>query len=60
MTKELGLVEGIIRTLIRHLQIHNMIIATKAGTKMTEKGEALLSELLSSIPSEMSLNAPER
>ena len=53
--KELGLGEGSIRTLIRHLQMNNMIIATNAGTIMTQKGEALLSELLSSIPAEMSL-----
>ena len=55
MWKELGLGEGSIRTLIRHLQMNNMIIATNAGTTMTQKGEALLSELLSSIPAEMTL-----
>ena len=53
--KELELGEGSIRTLIRHLQMDNMIIANNAGTTMTQKGEALLSELLSSIPAEMGL-----
>jgi hypothetical protein len=56
LSKELGLGEGSIRTLMRHLQMYNMIKATNAGTTMTHKGEALLSELLSSIPAEMSLS----
>jgi predicted transcriptional regulator len=55
LSKELGLGEGSIRTLIRHLQMNNMIKATNAGTTMTQKGKALLSELLSSIPAEMNL-----
>ncbi|CAN5235207.1 hypothetical protein BH18THE2_BH18THE2_37680 [soil metagenome] len=55
LSKELGLGEGVIRTLIRHLQMYNMITANNAGTKMTQKGEALLSELLPSIPAEISL-----
>ena len=55
LSKELGLGEGAIRTLIRHLQMHKMITANNSGTKMTEKGDALLTELLSSIPAEMSL-----
>ena len=40
---------------MRHLQMNNMIKATNAGTTMTQKGEALLLELLSSIPTEMNL-----
>jgi predicted transcriptional regulator len=55
LSRELGLGEGSIRTLMRHLQMNNMIKATNAGTTMTQKGEALFSELLSSIPAEMSL-----
>jgi hypothetical protein len=55
LSKELGLGEGSIRTLMRHLQLNNMIKATNAGTTMTQKGEALLLELLSSIPTEMNL-----
>jgi hypothetical protein len=35
--------------------MNNMIKATNAGTTMTQKGEALLLELLSSIPTEMNL-----
>ena len=55
LSKELGLGEGSIRTLMRHLQMNNMIKATNAGTTMTQKGETLLLELLSSIPTEMNL-----
>jgi len=55
LSKELGLGEGSIRTLMRHLQMNYMIKATNAGTTMTQKGEALLTELLSSISAEMSL-----
>ena len=55
LSKELGLGEGSIRTLMRHLQMNNMIKATNAGTTMTQKGKALLLELLSSIPTEMNL-----
>jgi predicted transcriptional regulator len=55
LSKELGLGEGSIRTLMRHLQMNNMIKATNAGTTMTQKGKALLLELLSSIPTEMDL-----
>lgn len=40
---------------MRHLQMNNMIKATNAGTTMTQKGKALLLELLSSIPTEMNL-----
>lgn len=55
LSKELGLGEGSIRTLMRHLQMNNMIKATNAGTTMTQKSKALLLELLSSIPTEMNL-----
>ena len=55
LSKELGLGEGSIRTLVRHLQMNNMIKTANAGTTMTQKGEALLSELLISIPAEMSV-----
>lgn len=55
LSKELRLGEGTIRTLIKHLYMYNMIKANNAGTKMTKKGEALLEELLASIPAEMSL-----
>ena len=53
---DLGLGEGTIKTLVRHLKMQNLIESTNAGTKMTKKGNSLFSELLSSIPSEISLS----
>ena len=53
---DLGLGEGTIKTLVRHLKMQNLIESTNAGTKMTKKGNSFFSELLSSIPSEISLS----
>jgi hypothetical protein len=55
LSHQLGLGESAIKTLIKHLKMQNMIQTTNTGTKMTRKGETILSELLSSIASEMSL-----
>ena len=56
LCKDLGLGEGTIKTLVRHLKMHNLIESTNAGTTMTKKGNSFFSELLSSIPSEISLS----
>jgi predicted methyltransferase len=50
---ELGLGQGIIKTLIKHLKMQKMINTTNSGTKMTEKGKSIFSHLLSSMPVEM-------
>jgi hypothetical protein len=50
---ELGLGQGIIKTLIKHLKMQKMIYTTNSGTKMTEKGRSIFSQLLSSMPVEM-------
>jgi Mn-dependent DtxR family transcriptional regulator len=55
LCEDLGLGEGTIKTLLRHLRMQNLIESTNAGTKMTKKGNSFFSELLSSIPSETSL-----
>ncbi len=52
LCKELALGEGSIKTLVKHLKMHNLIETTKAGTMLTNKGKAISSELLSSIPAE--------
>jgi hypothetical protein len=52
LRQELALGEGSIRTLVKHLKMHNLVKSTNAGTKMTEKARAISSELLQSIPSE--------
>ena len=56
LCEDLGLGEGTIKTLVRHLKMQNLIESTNAGTKMTKKGRSFFSELLSSIPSEISLS----
>lgn len=55
LSRELGLGHGIIRTLIKHLKMQKMIYTTNSGTKMTEKGKSVFSQLLASIPVEMSI-----
>jgi hypothetical protein len=52
LCQELGLGEGSVRTLLRHLKMQGLVSSTNGGTRLTEKGKALSSELLQSIPSE--------
>jgi predicted transcriptional regulator len=56
LCQDLGLGEGTIKTLVRHLKMQNLIESTNSGTTMTKKGNSFFSELLSSIPSEISLS----
>jgi len=55
LSKELGLGEGSIKTLIKHLKKENMIITTNKGTKMSDKGKSILSKLSLYIGSETSI-----
>ena len=52
LRKELSLGDGSIKTLIKHLKTTNMIKTSNAGTILTERGEKLISQLLSCIPKE--------
>jgi predicted transcriptional regulator len=52
LCQELGLGEGSVRTLLKHLKMQGLVSSTNGGTRLTEKGKALSSELLQSIPSE--------
>jgi ribosomal protein S19E (S16A) len=54
LCKELSL-EGVVRTLLKHLKMQGLIESTKNGTTMTEKGMTTLSGLLSSVHGEMSI-----
>lgn len=56
LSKELELGEGTIRNLLRQLKTNDLILTTKAGTKMTRKGISLFSQFLSLIPREMGLS----
>ena len=56
LCKELVLGEGTVRTLIRHLKMHDLVETTNAGTKMSRKGDSFFAELLSSLPFETRLS----
>jgi len=51
----LALGQGVIRTLVKHMQRANLINTTNGGTKMTRKGAAVYAELVQAIPAEVSL-----
>ena len=55
LCQELALGEGSVRTLIKHLKMQNLVESTNAGTKLTEKGKALSSAFLKSIPLEANM-----
>lgn len=55
LRKELSLGDGSVKTLIKHLKMTNMIKTSNAGTILTEKGEKIISHLLSCIPNETSI-----
>lgn len=55
LCEELGLGEGSIKTLIKHLKMNNLIQTSNRGTKMTNRGKAIFLELISSVPAETAL-----
>jgi len=52
---ELGLGEGAVKTLIKHMKMHGLIETSNGGTRATAKGESVCSELASLLPSELVL-----
>ncbi len=52
LINELGLGEGSIKTLIKHLKMEKLIITTQKGTMMTERGEKIFGEMSQYICSE--------
>jgi biotin operon repressor len=53
LAKELGLGEGSIKTLIKHLKANNIIETRKAGCRLTSKGKKLSNNLLAALPAEV-------
>jgi len=49
---ELNLGEGSIKTLIKHLKMHNMVETSNVGTVMSSKGKKIFNHLQSCIPTE--------
>lgn len=56
LCKKLGLGEGTVKTLVKHLKIFELIKTGKTGTMISEKGNKLLSELELSMSAEMSIS----
>ena len=52
LIEELGLGEGSIKTLVKHMKMHGLISTSKAGMILTNKGTALFSKLSEAIPAE--------
>lgn len=52
LRKELSLGDGSVKTLIKHLKMTNMIKTSNAGTILSDKGEKVISQILSCIPNE--------
>ncbi|HZT34895.1 MAG TPA: DUF4443 domain-containing protein [Nitrososphaera sp.] len=48
--KMLGLGEGAIKTLVKHMKMNGMVETTNGGTRMTQKGIAICEDLVASIP----------
>lgn len=55
LSRELALGEGVIKTLIKHLKMQNIIYTANSGTKMTEKGRSIFSHISSSITAETNI-----
>jgi len=55
LTRELNLGEGSIKTIIRHLKMHELIDTSNSGTKLSAKGVALFAHLHLSLPGECTL-----
>ena len=55
LSSGLGLGEGTVKTLVKHLKMHGLVQTSNGGTKMTAKGRGICEGLLSAMPSEMSL-----
>ena len=55
LCKELLLGEGSIKTLVKHLKMHGLVQTSNGGTRLTNKGMKICSELVPSLSSETSL-----
>jgi uncharacterized protein DUF4443 len=55
LSSGLGLGEGTVKTLVKHLKMNGLVQTSNGGTKMTAKGKGICEGLLSVMPSELSL-----
>ncbi|MDE1829524.1 MAG: hypothetical protein KGI25_04300 [Thaumarchaeota archaeon] len=52
LIEEIGLGEGSIKTLVKHLKMNGLVTTSKSGMILTNKGTALFSKLIEAIPAE--------
>lgn len=52
LVNELGLGEGSVKTLVKHLKMHGLVETSKGGMKLSEKGKTLFLKLSAVIPYE--------
>lgn len=52
LVDELGLGEGSVKTLVKHLKMHGLVTTSKGGMKLSEKGRTLFLKLAAVIPYE--------
>ncbi len=52
LVSEVGLGEGSVKTLVRHLKMHGLVTTSKAGMSLTNKGSVLFQKLNEAIPAE--------
>lgn len=55
LMQELGLGEGSIKTLVKHLKMHGLVENSNAGMWLTNKGDTLYTKLHTSVPREMDI-----
>ncbi len=51
----LGLGEGAVKTLVKHLKMNGLVRTSNGGTKMTTRGEGICKGILEAMPAEMPL-----
>lgn len=56
LMQELGLGEGSIKTLVKHLKMNGLVETSKGGMRMSDKGLKIYSKLSSVIASEMTIS----
>ncbi len=52
LVSEVGLGEGSVKTIVRHLKMHGLVTTSKAGMSLTNKGSVLFQKLNEAIPAE--------
>jgi Domain of unknown function (DUF4443) len=55
LSRDLALGEGAIKTIVKHMKMHDLIVTTNGGTRLTHKGQELYSELHASMSAESKL-----